>query len=387
MDQETKEIGGKNEMKVKKFRLYKFVALLFLVIFLLGGLVIFENDITVENIRYLIKYLDFSSSGDYNEDTVIRYNADPSNRFLVFRGDLAIVNGSGLTLYDRRGSAVMTDTYSMTTPTAVCSERYLVVYDLGGHQVKVYNSFSLLFEKKFDYVVQSVSVNSDGAFCVVTSEKSYHSAVFVYDKNFKEVHKWLSSDKFAYDAHLSDKNILSVLAIRVLDGDLCGDLIALKLGKKDSLYTYTYREQMPLSIWANRNHTFLLTDERLICLEEGQELRSASFPQNSLKQIRYGDKMSAIVQNELSVGVNFKVRVFDQEANEISSQKFSTQIRDIEIWDDTVYILTHTSLFSWKSGEEIKETPLEGDFSDLGVLSKNTLVLCSDNQAKIFVVK
>ena len=80
----------RSENKVKRVRLYKFITISFLVAFLLLGLVIFENDITVENLRYLIKYLDFSSSGTYNEETVIHYNADPSNRFYVFRGENAV---------------------------------------------------------------------------------------------------------------------------------------------------------------------------------------------------------------------------------------------------------------------------------------------------------
>ena len=55
----------------KRFRLYKYISLTVLVVFLLGGLVLFEKDITVENLRYLIKYLDLSSSGSFEEETEI----------------------------------------------------------------------------------------------------------------------------------------------------------------------------------------------------------------------------------------------------------------------------------------------------------------------------
>jgi len=179
VERKKENLDTRSEKKVKKFRLFKFLSILVLVLFLLGGFLLFENEITIENLRYMVKYLDFSSSGAFSEESVIYYNADNGNDFQVFRGDLALINPNGVTLFDRRGSAVMTDSFNMSKPTSVCGDKYLAIYDLGGHNVRVYNSFSLLFEESFRYPVQAVSVNSDGAFCVVTSEKNYRSAVFV----------------------------------------------------------------------------------------------------------------------------------------------------------------------------------------------------------------
>lgn len=376
----------RSENNAKKFRLYKWIVLAFLVVFLLFGLILFENDITVENLRYLIRYLDFSGAGSYSEETVIHYNADSANRFHVFRGDLARVNEKSVTLYDRKGTAVMTDSFNMSNPVAVCGEKYLVVYDLGGHQLRVYNSFSLLYETSFDYLLQSVSVNSDGYFCVVTSEKSYHSAVFVYDEDFKQIQQWFSSDKFAVDAALSDSNVLTVSTVRVEEGALAMELVELKVGKKDQLSSYTLMDQMPLTHTTDRAGTLLVTNESIRYVKNGEEVRSAAVPKGGLEQIRFGEKLCVAVQDELMVGVNFRLRVFDREANEVQSHRFSVPIRDIEIWDDTVYVLTHTSLFRIRPGEEMKEFSLAGDYSDLGVLSRDVVILCSDTAANIRIL-
>ncbi len=374
---------SRSEKKAKKFRLYKFIALSVLVVFLLGGFVLFENDITIENLRYLIKYLDFSSSGAFSEEGVVYYNSDSENRFYVFRGDLAIANQSGVTLYDRRGSAVMTDSFTMSNPTCVCGDKYLIVYDLGGYQLRVYNSFALLFEKTFDYVIQSAGVNGDGDFCVVTSEKSYHSAVLVYDHNFKQIQQWFSSEKFAVDAQISDRGILTISAIHVDDGSLISDLIELKIGKNEPLSTLTIQEEMPFSYSTDQNGTLLLTDLGLCSVEGGEIKNRVNFSDNSIKMIRYGNEISAVVQDELSVGVSYRVRVFDRNASEILSRQFSVQIRDIEVFDETVYVLTYTGLVIMRSGEEFREIPLSGDYTDIGVLSQDCVILCSDTVADI----
>lgn len=381
--QKEKVSESRSEKKAKKFRLYKFIALTLLVVFLLGGFVLFENDITMENLRYLIKYLDFSSSGAFSEEGTIYYNDDAENRFYVFRGDLAIANQSGVTLYDRRGSAVMTDSFTMSNPTCVCGDKYLVVYDLGGYQLRVYNSFALLYEKTFDYVIQSVGLNSDGDFCVVTSEKSYHSAVFVYDQNFNQIQQWFSSEKFAVDARLSDRDVLTISAVRAENGTLISELIELKIGKDEALSSFTVQEEMPFSHSTDRKGTLLLTDSKLRYIEGGAEVASAVFPDDSLKMIRYGDEICAVVQDELSVGVSYRVRVFDRKANELLSRQFSVQIRDVEVLDETVYVLTYTGLVIMENGKEAVEIPLTGEYTDLGVLSPNCVILCSDTVADI----
>ena len=65
MKQRNENSDTRSEKNVKKFRLHKFVTVTVLVLFLLGGFLLFENEITIENLRYMVKYLDFSSSGAF----------------------------------------------------------------------------------------------------------------------------------------------------------------------------------------------------------------------------------------------------------------------------------------------------------------------------------
>ncbi len=383
-----KENGDtRSEKNAKKFRFYKFVTVTVLVLFLLGGFLLFENEITIENLRYMVKYLDFSSSGAFSEESVIYYNADTGNDFRVFRGDLALINPSGVTLYDRLGSAVMTDTYNMTKPTGVCGDKYLAIYDLGGHNVRVYNSFSLLFEKSFRYPVQAVSINSDGAFCVVTAEKNYRSAVFVYDRDFEETYRWLSSDKLALGAFLSDRDELSISTIQVINGELVSELIELKIGEKKTVSTFSLRGELPLMHRMERQKAFLVTDLGFHILKKGESVASGKFVQGSLLKVALGENRIAVLCDELSVGVNYKLSIYNEKGEELRTHKFSETIRDLKVYDDSVYVLTHTELYVFTEGQEMLTIPLEGEYSNVGVLAENCVILCGDTQANIHILK
>ena len=386
MDQTEVKRASASENLAKKFKICKFVTLSVLVVFLLGGLVLFKNDITIENLRYLIKYLDFSSDGEFNEETRIHYSSDSGNQFQVFRGDFALISDSGVTLYDRRGSAVMTDSYQMTNPVSVCGDRYLAIFDLGGHQVRIYNSFSLLFEESFEYPVQSVSINSEGSFCVASSEKSFHSAIYVYNRDFEEIRRWSSADKFVTEVHLSDQDILTLSTIRADSGSLIGEMTAFRLGDEEPLYNYSYEDQLPLAFSAHGEDVLLLTDENIMNIEKGKEVKREYFPDDSLKQVRVGKELCLLVQDELSVGVNFKVRLFDRGGNEVTSANFSVQIRDVEVYEDRAYILTHTHLYVLFSDGSLTEYELDGDYTDFGVLSEDVVILCSDVFAQIRIL-
>ena len=86
------------------------------------------------------------------------------------------------------------------------------------------------------------------------------------------------------------------------------------------------------------------------------------------------------------MGVNFRVRIFDREGAERVSRDFSVQILDIKTAGDTAYFLTYTGLVTIRTDGTVREYPLEGEYSSLGVLFENTVVLCSDASAQIRIL-
>lgn len=373
--------------RANKVRLYKFITLAVLVLFLLGGLILYQKDITLENLRYLVKYLNFYTAGDARDGSTILYEADTENVYTVFRGDLVVVNHGGMSLYDRSGTAVLTDSFNMTEPVPVPGDKFLIVYDLGGYTLRVYNSFSLLHEESFDYVIQSVSVNANGYYAVATAQRSYHAAVVVYNDDFEEAFRWLSVDKFVTDCVLTNTDALFLTTVRVENGDLLGEVLELKVGRSEPVSSYVLADEMPVDIAWTRRGMLYLTDSSLRFLSGGEEVRSTAFPSRSLEKAAMGDQICVVAQNELSVGVNIKLRLFDREGNEVFSRDLSAQIQDLCVLEDEAYLLTYNHLYRLSSEGVWKEYEVDGDYSAIAVLSKNTVALCSDSRAKIMVLE
>ncbi|MBP5289495.1 MAG: hypothetical protein J6Z79_06470 [Clostridia bacterium] len=376
---------AKSGKLIKKYRLYKFVTLGVLVLFLLGGLVLFQKDITLENLRYLVKYVGFYSGTPEGGSTIL-YDADTENVYGSFRGDLAVVNHGGMSLYDRMGTAVLTDSFNMTNPVMESGDKFLIVYDLGGHNLRVYNSFSLLHEENFEYTIQSVSVNAAGYYSVATAQRSYHAAVVVYNDDFKEVFRWLSAEKFVTDCVLTDTEAMYLTTIRVEGGDLVGEVLELKVGRDEVVSSYELTDEMPIDIAWTRKGVLYLTDTSLRFVSGGEALKSNVFPTRSLDKAVMGDSLCVVAQNELSVGVSMKLRLFDREGNETASRDFSAQIQDLEVYDEEAILLTYNHLYRLTSDGNWTDYQISGDYSAIAILGQNTVALCSDSRAEIMAL-
>ncbi len=374
--------------KANTYRRYKWITLVFFIIFVLFGLVAFKNEITPENIRYLVKYIDFENGfSGASEGSTIYYDADSNNRFAIYHGDLAVANNGGITLFDSAGNITMSDSFSMSNPIIVAGGKYLVVYDLGGYYLKIYNSFSLLHEESFSYIIQSVAANDNGLICVATAEKSYHAALLVYNNDFEQVYKWLSVDKFITDCAIAPDDKILVSTVRAENGDLISELTALQIGKNEADYAIPLSEELPIALLPKRKSVLLLSDRALRNIREGEITKEALFDQDSIDLFTLGETVSAVAENELLVGVNYKVRVFDVDANEINSLNFSVQILDMKTFGDNIYILTRNEFYCLENGVETRVFEINGDYAQFEMLSSNTAVLCSDQAAQVLILE
>ena len=370
-----------NDGKARSFRTAKFVILIVLFALLLTGLVAFRDEITLENVRYLIKYLNFGSEST-GEVSPIVYDADSSNRFEVYRGDLAVVNPSGLTLYEQSGKVALTDSFRMSNPTISVGDKYLLVYDLGGYNLRVYNSFSLLFEKNFN-IIRCADINNNGFFSVATSEKGYHSAVITYNSDFKEISRSLFSDKFTADLSLSDGGNLTVATLRTTDsGTLTSDFVTVRTGTDDESRTVTREDEMPLLVGNAGNRTaFVLTDRTLYAVSGDKVNGERDLSEKQVEKCVFGDGVCAVTENELLVGVNLSLTIYDETLTPLLTRRFSTPVQDLAAEGKKVFVLTRDMLYILEAGKDERTVELDGEYTDVLPLSGETVLLCSDYRA------
>ena len=134
------------DTKASVLKRIKYGVIVLLVLVLLFFLVGYREDITVENIRYLLKYVNVSPAkiGSADAQSVVFDEGVPS-QLGVFRSDLVVVTKNQVSIYDLSAKKGFSDSVSLATPMLSLGDKYFAVYDQGDNYFALYNSFSKIY--------------------------------------------------------------------------------------------------------------------------------------------------------------------------------------------------------------------------------------------------
>lgn len=221
-----------------RFRLAKIITAVTLAVFIVVMLSVFRNDITPENIRYMIRDLGVTNTVYSNTSSVtITYESDTSSVFGLFRDSLAVSGSSGFYLYSREGGTIFSEAHSYEDPRLALSGAYAVTYDLGGTSYSVYNSLGRISEGTTAYPIYMAAASDSGSYVILTRSAEYRTVAYIYDgkgKNTAQIFK----DKYAVSAGFSSGGtLLYITSIDERDGSLSGEISVYDPREGSTVYT------------------------------------------------------------------------------------------------------------------------------------------------------
>ena len=375
----------------RSFRFYKYAAIVVFVIFVVGGLFVFKDEITSENLRYLIKYLDLSNTDPGTGESTLTFDSSQSlSRGALFKNDLVMVGPNSIDVYDLFNGRIYSDTFIMSRPAFSVSSKHVLVYDIGGKDARLFNSFSSLWSATYDYPIFCADASDSGKFAVATSEKNYHSAVYVYDTAYDRIFKWLSADKYVSDVALSDQDdtSLAIAALRAEKGDFVSELLLFKVFEKDPVASWSFPGQMPLKTFTSAAASVLLTDRALHVIPEGSQPITVSFPTDK-QLVIYGffDDFYAVVLNDNTVGVNQRLMIA-YPSGKYDSIDFNEEIIDLSANGKDLYLLMQNKIAVVNVSDlTVTEYPVEGEYTSLCVAGDRSVVLINSSGARLTQLK
>ena len=377
--------------RIKKIR---YAVTVFLVLFVIVAVFSYREDLTVENFRYLMKYVDVRpvrfGSG---ENARINFESDSSTVTASFKEDLVAVSKTAVRIYDLSSKETLTSKHTLTRPQISTGKKYFAVYDLGSRYLGIYNSFSKLWEINLDYPIYDVKLDDKGSFCVVTASKGYASALKVYNSSFDNMFNWRSSDKYAVTADImTDGDVyLAVGALRAnSSGDMVSSLIFLSNASSEPLFTLDFEGEMALEAVFNEDgRVVFLTDKALRFTDRsGKILKEYSLNPKSIRKFGVGEKYTALVLNENLVGKDHKAIIFDEDGNTYFEKTVKSEITDIALSDGFLFLLgvEDISVLNLKD-KTAKTYPSERSYRSVELFDEETVYLVYDGLAEARVVE
>lgn len=341
----------------KRYRFAKFLAFVLLVAFLAVNLLFFRSNITYNNLMYLLRDLDAGAAEITTSFASITYNEESGATFDIFKGKLAYASSEGFRLYNSTGARELDESKYMQTPAIVTSDKYAVVYDVGGHSYSIFTAMACVLEGTSEEILEDVCVSDNGSYALLTRSSEAKYLVSVYKENMKLQAKYYK-DKYVTDMALDEKGKeLAIVSADVSVSGISAEIMLCKVGTEET-QSIEIKNAMPLAAEYMENGSLLvLCDTKLVKVADGQIAGEYSIG-GDITEFCFAEDSVAVAISDNAVSSENKVLLFDAEGALLSQAEVNDKINRICCDAAAVYVLCDDS---------VKRIPVEGEAKSVSV--------------------
>jgi len=364
----------------------KFILIMIIATFTVFSFSNYRNELTIENFRYTLKFIDFGAKTVVESASVVYFDNDISNKGTLLRGDLCVLNTSGLSIHDFSGTKLLQADFKFDHPKMVANSRSLLVCDLGGNSLKAFNSYSNIYNETFDYPIYGLSSNKNGEFIIISSAQNYRSAFFVYDREFRVIYNYYFGDKYIDYASISEdgKQVL-VLLHYSQDGKLISLLAKFDIDSEEPSFQTEFIGEMPLGVnfMTDGKYSVLTSNSLRFYSSDNNIKNEIFFKEKSLLGYEFNNEYVIICYNNIGLSSGTELDIFDKEGNTVIERNFSNAVLDKKISNDTLYVLMNESItiVDLTGEKEDITVDIDSNYKEL-ITNDNEVILFSISRAE-----
>ena len=372
-------------------RIYLILTFLFLVLFLVfvaSAFAVFGKDITYSNFKYLLK--DFSSDQIVKDTDFenLAFNARTDSGFCYYKGGLALINNDSFRYFDSSGNILIEEKLTFTSPAYATSDKYIIVYDIGGTEYRIYNQLTSVLIGKSDDAIVSADVADDGSYLIVTRSRKTKYAAELYSPTFEKV-MTVNKDTYVIDSVLArDGKTFGILSIVYSGNDASAEIVICRRGQDTPVFQDTYPGNMPYFICETGENFSVLCDKMLLFLDmDGNAVSRTDLMNQEIGLADRSDSSVVIVCPEDQLGNINRILVFDAAGNKLHDGKVNARISKVFASEYTgnamAFYIVHDRLYAVSPSGNTIEFDTDSHMIDIIPLENNVLV-CYESNLKVF---
>lgn len=317
-------VSSKIEPQITKYylrvsRRYQFVcvlAVLALLVYLIVIFSLFGSYVTYDNLQYLLRDFDSMTASGESSFSQIKYDRQSEQTFAVFKNGLAAAGKDSFVLFDSSGLPLCEDSLNCNDPVLVPSDKYLLLYDMGGTTYSIYNSLTRVVSRQTEHKIVGGDMSDVGAFLLTTRSNETKYVVELYNSALKHVMS-IYKDNYVMDAALSPNGKTVVVCSAVpSDTDFDCEIALYEAGNTEIVRKITLAHATPLSVRFHKNGFTLLCDVGLYFYDEnGEALNTFLFSGMTLEYADMSDEVVVLTGSENALGSENRVLAFLQDGS------------------------------------------------------------------------
>lgn len=341
--------------------------------------------ITYQNFYYFFKDLNASAETvDVLHTDAVSYPADSDQSFTLYRKGVAIAGNASVTVFSSSGRQLLTENVLYQTPVTVGSGKYLLVYELGGTQYSLYNTYTCVYSGNTERPITGADISASGTYAIVTSSPEYNSVVEVYNSNFHLINRY-SYQSYVCDVSVQAKgNAVAVLTTETAEGFYRTVLRIYEPGTANVIAEVEAEAGLALRCAYTSSGTLsVLTDTAISSYSgKGQPLNRIAFSGEELICADLGQEGAALVLKPAVASQKIHTIVFDKSGKIVYNERTEGTAASVSLASGTLYLLRQDGILRIRissGATEFMEVPT-ADRVLLGV-DENRFYLCTSKKA------
>ncbi len=365
--------------------IFQVILYFFLLVFVSLSLLANTDKITYQNFYYFVKDLGaMAEQVDVLHTDSVSYPTDASQSFSLYRRGLAVAGNNSVTLFTANGKEIFSKNIRYQNPVALGSGKYLLVYELGGTQYSIYNSYTQIHTGKTDNPIRGAAISPSGMYAILTQTAQNPSVVELYDSNFDILNRY-SYSAYVGDMAISDRGTyLGVVLSDTDKGQFYNTLRVYEPGKTEIHSEVTFGNGLAhsLSFTDSGDLVTLCSDGVYFSSVKGKILAEHSFDGRILQCAETGEWGCAVVLKKYRNSSENRVIVFDKRGEMLYNESIGETIGAVTLYKNVLYLKLSDGLAKCDlTDKTVQRIACETDYRTLLAVDEKNVLLCSSKKA------
>ncbi len=369
----------------ERFGILQILLYVSLFAFVVVSLLFNTHLITYQNFYLFFKDLNASVELPTAGNTdVLTYQTGKEMDFTLYRGGLAVTTENSITLFSATGRQTLSRTVSYRDPVSVGAGKYLLVYEQGGYNYSLFNSYTQIFEGKSEYPINDAAVSDSGIYALVTGSKTHTTEVTLYSERFSVINRYQKNGYVTDVAIEKDGKYVAVLTVGAKDGFAESELMLCIPGEGESAASLSVNAMGWMLSFTDNDRIAVLFDTGLYFYNTRcQEINSYSFDSQRLLHADVGTNGAALCLSRDGIDRENRLLLFDKNGKLLYAHNTYENVYGISRCENALYWTTDTHVWRMnrKNGKTDSTVVSTSDMYLLAVDGREAL-LCSPQKAE-----
>ncbi|MBQ7097002.1 MAG: hypothetical protein IJN96_02915 [Clostridia bacterium] len=320
----------------------------------------------------------------------VSFQSGVEHTAMPYANKMLLVSAEGIRAVDEKGQNAWNVVYAMTSPQVLVKDEFIMVADVNGTQINVYEKDKLLWNVKTEKEILTSKINDKGYVAVATDELGYKGVVNVFDSNGKEVFKWHSGEGYIGDIDIAHDGTLAVAQLMTDRESVYTRIMFVDIkGKKDARCIGEI-EGMTMRVCFNENDDLIaIADCGLFCYDDDGELRYSNDFGGRIPttcNIENEDNMVFVFEGGLN---NSVLESYSEKGKLRGKHEADGKIKTLDVNGEYILYSTIGSVKRISPKGELKsEMPVKGDVKGMQMFSdRNSFISLGGSSAEILKIK